>query len=395
MREVFAPLLIAFALAAGSPTASAGALPLLRPEFTADHRFVFKAREPSVALAEPGLGLELVAFARAIPGCHLNFAAARDRLNLILDPSSALWAMLDLVFPGSRARVVAKGVTISLDDFSSYAGLHPEYASYFVRTGDGPLIGLDCSSEIATSYWLPSLAHELTHALFEGSGVESWWEEGIAQTIEAAIGGEQPELTLKHLAGASELPALLETARPIPTQAGYAISYLFVTYLRSVQGGFPALRALADPGAASACAQEPDFISTLACRARAYVSASPAGASRGTGLLPPEKLTRAGLLRYFYAALTMKNSSEPFYRIPGWEGFHALADPAFPLRLAPGQAAVLSPLAPTPSGCEVYRIRADARGEFEIFPRSAGMPDPAPPADPAVQDYQLVLNLGF
>jgi hypothetical protein len=141
----------------------------------------------------------------------------------------------------SLAAIKKRKITILIDDFSSFAGHHPEYASYFIHDADGPVIGLDCSSAIARSYWLPSLAHEMVHALLDGKGMDSWWEEAVAQSVESEVGGEQPGLALQDLGNSKRIPILLDQRRPLPDHDAYAISYLFGKYLRAMFGGWPTL----------------------------------------------------------------------------------------------------------------------------------------------------------
>jgi hypothetical protein len=240
------------------------------------------------------------------------------------------------------------------------------------------------------AYWLPSLAHEFTHALLADQGVESWWEEGIAQMIEAEAGGRQPEITVRSLELANHLPtpSLLETARPLHNREQYAISYLFARYIYANCGEWKALRVLTGTDSSYPAGRKGD-LAALAKHLAGWVeteSKTNHSALTKEILLPPEKMTRNGLLRFFYMSLILNSPSYPRYQIPGWRGHLQLRQAklsALPrMKMAGGQAAIFTLDARAENAAtlrslnesldaklEVYLVQIDANGDFKIFPR--------------------------
>jgi hypothetical protein len=342
-----------------------------------------------------GSNLTIAGFEAGLERCKLKPEAAHAIIESMLEPKSKLWTALDPVIDSAQARVREMPLTIAIDDFTSFAGPKPAFTSYFVHGAQGPIIGLDCSSRARREYWHASLAHELVHALFDGQDTQSWWEEGIAQLVEREAGGVQPELDLRYLEDARTLPGLLVTRRPLPDRLSYAMSYLFASYVRASFGGWEILKAMNRP--VDDCAGSAAFISRLSCRGWRALT-DPFIAQRfADSVLRPDKMTPAGLLRYFYVALTLDDPIEPKYRIPGWNGFKAMPYGSLEQRLKPGQATVLrseqalEALDQVDRDLEVYRVLADAHGGFQILLRDQLSDVPA--GFVPVKDYVLVINL--
>jgi hypothetical protein len=374
--------------------------PIARPVFTADREFGVAADENATHLTDASMPIDLWIFDRALERCALKADEVRGKLSAILDKNSSLWESLDRLFPGSRQRIAQRKVRVVIDDFSDFAGNAAPFSSYFTDI-DVPTIGLDCQP-VERSYWLRSLAHEMTHALLYQKGVQSGFEEGLAQLIEHYAGGEQPELTLKHLEKAAGVPTVLEESRPLPSRESYAVQYLFVSYIRQEFGGWPTLRAMADTdpelwsnGIPVGFDQSPDFLSQATCRARAYLNrVSP-------GFFAAEKMTREGVLRYFFMALAMNNSKSSHYQILGWSGFSKL--PARPRTnsLVPGQAAIFTDAQAIRGlpvgkavGLEVYCVELQASQKFKItdfLERSEEFPMND---QKSAFNYCLAINLG-
>src|SRR5262249_15783688 len=151
-----------------------------------------------------------------------------------------------------------------------------------------------------------------------------WWEEALAQQLEARVGGAQPELSTKHLAESGRIPGLFDLSRPIRGHESYALTYLFAKYIRQEFGGWETLRPMAFPkDDGNRCVHDFEdsasekFFSGLICQART---------ERQGALAAPamEKLTPAGVLRYFYTALSMNNPNHSAYWIAGWQGLRKL-----------------------------------------------------------------------
>jgi hypothetical protein len=365
-----------------------------RPIFTADREFVFEAPQGVTEIQDSSLPITIRVFADAASSCHLNLDRLHEQFSQVLNSASIVWQALDLLFPGSLSTVRTKGITLLIDDFSEFAGNNPEYASYFVHDNDGPVIGLDCSSTLARSYWIPSLTHELTHAILDGQGDESWWEEALAQQMEHYAGGEQPDLSARDLARdaqASGLPQLVDARRPIPSHVEYGISYLFSKYILQEFGGWPTLQAMATP-----TLKTNDFLAQIAAQAQAKME-SPGEKNSAAffgSSLSAEKLTPSGLLRFFYVALTLNDSSYSEYSIGGWQGLDGIAKEPSSQILQPGQAAVFQDVAKLSSinpSLESYRVVVDANNVFAILPSTAAANGPS--GFHASRDYALVLNL--
>jgi hypothetical protein len=393
-------------LASISLQASARASEVLpRPVFTADREFVVEAPESATDVTDASMPVKVAVFDRAAQKCGLSLDDVRGTFSQILDSESSLWVTLNSLFPHSLSKVRARGVTVVIDDFSDYAGTDPVFASFYLHTSAPqslPMIGLDCSA-LSQSYWLPSLAHELTHAMLDGENVQSGFEEGLAQRMESDAGGEEPTLSLKHLQASQVLPTVLESRRPVPSRESYAITYLFANYIHDTWGGYPTLRAMIGSDGVkmpASCAPQPDFLSQATCRAQARLGQIALSTSL---ILTLDHLTRDGLLRYFYVALAMNNSQYPEYSLPEWKGFTHLPDTAQAASLVPGQAMIFKnwPKAFSPgtalngpnfpgAGTESYRLNWKDDGEFRIT-----SPDQSPPNFTPTSEVFLVMDLGY
>jgi hypothetical protein len=110
--------------------------------------------------------------------------------------------------------------------------------------------------------------------------------------------------------------------------------------------------------------------------------------------LATEKITRKGLLRFFFAALTINSSAIEKYRIPDWKGSLPLTQDVSGKTLKPGEFLVAKFKA-LPSRLseelEVYRIFIGQDGELEIIPRERFAQ--ANPGFQVVEDKTLIMNL--
>jgi hypothetical protein len=366
------------------------------PIFTQSRKFELTPPDLVVTIPIQTASIKVQAFTKALEKCKLTPQQIQGELNLILDPQSAIWDRLNRLIPESFNRTEELHLTLLIDDFSNFAGSVPEFTSYYLPENPA-VIGLDCRS-LQHFYWMPSISHELVHALLNGRNVESGWEEGLAQVMENDAGGVQPELSLKHLESSSSvLPVLLETRRPLPSHESYAINYLFTRYIKSKFGDWPALRGMTGlTDSTTSCEYNLDFLTQAACKLALTLMSPGLFPLPDAGRLPLEKATRNGLLRYFYVALGMNNSSSPHYSIPGWEGFSKLPLQAQDQVLEPGQAAFFqdeSDLKQVNSSLEVYQIQIDPESRFRILRTSSIEPDEISDFKPS-QILYLAINLG-
>jgi hypothetical protein len=334
-----------------------------RPVFNEQRRFIVSATQDATVLRDPEIPFNVAFFDRAIASCGLNPADAIIKLKTMLREGSALWSSLDLVFPESQRQLSERHVTLFIDDFTEFAGEHPDFSSYYIKIEDQPIVGIGCGT-LFRSYWLPTLAHEFTHALSDGKKLESWFEEGIAQNIEAEIGGSQPEYTMKALKG---FPSLLEARKPLPSKENYAISQLFVRYVRTMAGGWNTLRAMISPQ--SKCT-DTDFLNLIACRGKIYLESSSLPRTSNIAM-GPDKMTRQGLLRYFAVAMTLNGPGTEKYFIYNWSGLNLPLRPPLQV-LQPGQFQAWTEEANNVSynaSLELYRVLVNDRDEFVILPR--------------------------
>lgn len=355
---------------------------ILRPVFTKERQFLVQEAQPAEEIVLSETNIKVLIFKKAQSSCGISTANLQRKMQEMLSPSSSLWKKLDPLFPNSFRMVESQRLQILIDNFSDFGSENPIFASYFLRR---PLevIGLDCSAR-AQAYWLPSLAHEITHALLADRNVESWFEEGLAQLIETQAGGQQPELTLNSLA--AKAPAVLsvrEQRRPLPDRQSYAMSFLFTNYLHAAFGGWAVLREMITS------AQSQSSLDGLIAQAAPVVP-------RGT-LLGPDKMTRAGLLRYFYMSLVMNNSEDKRYKIPGWEGFRqaprsevsTLIRDQAAYREGPQSPEFLSKM--VAKGYEVYRVQMGSGGAYIVTAWHVG-PTAQKPSFLVQREFTLIIN---
>lgn len=367
----------------------------VRVRIQSDRRFLIDPSAPSTQITIIGTSIRTFVFQDALSNSGITEKTLSNELSSLLAPNSQLWKALDQLFPNSRNRILRlasaneKPLTIMIDDFTGKRDERAPFASYFLRE-PFQAIGLDIS-DFSIAYWLPSLAHEFTHALLADQGIESWWEEGLAQMIEAEAGGRQPEMTVRSFELADHLPLqnLLETARPLHKREQYAISYLFASYLHSKCGGWAALRAMTGAQTDRPANRASD-LSALAKRLASWVESesksNQAAAAVKAIQLTPEKITRNGLLRFFYMSLILNTPSYPRYQIPSWGGRLQIRTARFatlPIKkMVAGQASIFEVDARTEneatlrslgealdSKLEVYLVQIDKNGDFRIFPR--------------------------
>ncbi|MGZ3773256.1 MAG: hypothetical protein ACXVCY_02185 [Pseudobdellovibrionaceae bacterium] len=305
------------------------------PTFTGKREFTVLAPREIIPV-QTRSSLSVFIFKSAYESCSLNLDEVQKRFDDILNAKGILFNSLANLFSNSQNSIysrLSKKLVIAVDDFGERRGVFNSFfLSEVVDTHGSPhsMIVLDCT-QMARGYWLPSLAHEITHALFAYEGErhsvdvpDSWFEEGLAELMEVNAGGMQPEMDTHVFAKTSpaNIPTLLETRRPLLSKENYALSYLFVEYLYYRWGGWEMLRAMTGQNSLSAespCHSRLDFLDHASCLAQNYFS----NQSRPPALT--EKMTRNGLLRYFAVALTLNLSSYPMYSIPGWSGWTDLS----------------------------------------------------------------------
>lgn len=355
---------------------------VFRPIITKDRQFLIQAPQTVTEVAVAESQIKIFVFNKALVSCGNSLSILQAQLAELLRQDSTLWLGLDSLFPNSYQQVKKQNIQILIDDFSDFGTDSPVFASYYLRK---PIkaIGLDCSAH-AQTYWLPSLAHELTHVLLADRGAESWWEEGLAQLNERHVGGLQPELSLRSIERALSVLSFRDLRRPLQSKQSYALSFLFARYVHTVFGGWPTLRGMIEP------VRDKDYLQGIA--------ENGARAMRGLNtILPSDKLTKAGLMRFFYMALGMKDSQDPRYKIPGWSGFESLPTGIPILALFPGQASLLSGsqefnlTALLSKGYELYRVYEGAQGQYLIVPGASTKSGHGPTFSPA-REFILILN---
>jgi hypothetical protein len=149
-----------------------------------------------------------------------------------------------------------------------------------------------------------------------------------------------------------------------------------------------------NPGAPVKCGQLTDFLSQATCRARAYLN------DVAPGSFAAEKMTREGILRYFFMALAMSNPQSSHYQILGWKGFSK--NPARPIQksLVPGQAVIFTdaravreiPVG-TAAGLEVYCVELQPNQKFKISDFSDRSSDAFSNHQKKSFQYCLAINL--
>ncbi|MGZ6442172.1 MAG: hypothetical protein ACXWRU_19100 [Pseudobdellovibrionaceae bacterium] len=324
------------------------------PTFTEKREFTVIAHR-EVVRVKTKFPLSVLIFKSAFESCSLNLPEVQKRFDDIANADGILFSSLSNLFPDPQIALsnrMPKNLVIAVDDFAKRRGVFNSFFLNEVVDANGSrhsMIVLDCT-QMARGYWLPSLAHELTHALFaynkethHGGEIDSWFEEGLSELMEVDAGGMQPVMDIHALAQMppDRLPSLLEMQRPLSSKENYALSYLFANYLYYRWGGWETLRVMAGldtSSAESSCLSRKDFLDRSSCLAQSHYF------SRSDSPALAEKMTRNGLLRYFAVALTLNLSSFPMYSIPGWSGwadFSSMSQTLISTSLASGQIQTL------------------------------------------------------
>jgi hypothetical protein len=255
---------------------------------------------------------EIFVFKDAAVSCDLDLERVTFKIQEALKPDGLAVGAISRLVDAPLAQIGPLHLKIFISDFGKSRAI---YRSLYLPEvpGVGAAIFVDCSLA-AQLLWTSTLAHELTHAILNKSQLESWFEEGLAQSVEVAAGGAQPFVSAGLLQAAGELPALRDLRRPLPTGAPYGMSFLFARYLLTRFGGWATLSAMIQPD--GPCGSEGTFETTV-CRARNYLTAK---------LQRPdlaEIMTPAGILRYFAVAVSLDTPYYSLYQIPGWMGLDA------------------------------------------------------------------------
>jgi hypothetical protein len=290
-------------------------------------------------------------FRSAIQSCALDLDAVRRQINDAFAKDSRVFEALKNISADPESEIAKLHLTFLIDDFGDQ---RTEYTSFYLRqpTGfSGPVIILDCALA-SRFYWLPSIAHELTHALLAKYKPEPWFDEGLAQMVEIAAGGFEPMRAEEILRSSEDPPPLFQQDWPLVGHDSYAMMYLFTTYLSANFGGWQTLRAFAGLTDTENC-HERDWKAAATCRARASLT------NRNLSNLA-EKMTPDGILRFFAVAMTLNIPSFPMYAIPGWQGFLSAPKSSVSQSLLPSQfERVQSIDKASPATLEDYLIESD------------------------------------
>jgi hypothetical protein len=340
----FVLVTVAFSLACSSSLASSLASSAkLFPyaTFTEGRKFVILAPR-EVEVLHGGNPARLLIYKQAISACGLegkNLASIEAEFTHFFRHGGPLERGLDSIFPDSFDEIKRRSVTIVVDNFGFKRNIFRSFhiAQVEVDGEETQLIALDCSS-LARADWLPSLAHELTHALFARRNLPSWFDEALAQLVEREVDGRIPQLNAQAFTRANEIPPLMVDQAPLPSGSTYALAYLFGEYIKSRWGGWETLRAMARTDNRERL-QGFDFLTTAARNAQKSL-----GERRTPDRAVIERTTAKGFLRFFAAALAIHSQTQSVYNIPGWRGWQGSLDEGSALkegRLLPGQFALL------------------------------------------------------
>jgi hypothetical protein len=347
-------------------THEAGAVLLPRPQFNSERDFSVGASEDATWLSEfgPTSTARYAMYDQAARDCGLNAMQVRKKLDDLLASSGEIASALSKVFDWPLARLQQAQATIIIDSFSP--GQHV-FRMFYLRQYEalgtsGPAIVLDCLHQ---EEWASMLAHEITHVLLESSNIPSWLDEAAAQLMESDAGGSFPERSLAQLQHLKVVPRVYETERPLKSSASYAINYLVGRFLVGQFGGFETLRAMLLDSSPSHISDA--SVETLMERGQKNL------AQRGLDTLAA-RLTPHGFLRFLAVATSLRDSTEPMYRIPGVStgvtigGVSPAPEPIDLNGLHPSQFARLAPGTQVPSSSgESYRILSWGSG-LKIIP---------------------------
>ena len=333
-----------------------------RPIFTQDRKFQILAPARVIKVAAQ-IPFPVFAFEDSLSQCPLNMAQVSTQLERSFTKGSRLEQALSLLDPQFLDALSHLKVTIVLDDFG---GRNEIFRSFYLpnqpEKGDG-IIALDCSQQ-TQEQWESILAHEIVHVLSQDRGLESWFEEGLAQLIEVQSGGNKPWRSAASVKKLNLIPNVFETQRPLPSTESYGLAFLFVKYLESNWGGWPLLSALYHSDYSPVEPKEGKFLELLTSFARKFLDQ----AQYDSHLTA--KMTPKGIFQNFVMALMLHRLGHPFYSLPDWPGFSS--EPASnlpPYPLEKGQWIRIKPDLNLEkminSGLEGYRVQANLK-DFDI-----------------------------
>jgi hypothetical protein len=271
----------------------------------------------TVVASDPSITVYV--FRDAKTSCELDGGRLNSTFQELLKLESKVYQTLENLFEYPYASAQALGLTILIDDFGSNRKNFNSMYLPALPGHQGPVILLDCSIA-AQVFWQSSVTHELTHALLHSENIDSWFEEGLAQLMEKDAGGVQPDREMELFRQTTLVPTLLEQRRPFPMGANYAITYLFLKYLKANFGDWPLLKAMTglssvSTAADSTCRNKKTFYEHAVCLGQEFLMNDSPLSSLA------EKMTPQGIFRFFSVAMTLNESSFPLYSIPDWKGF--------------------------------------------------------------------------
>ncbi|MBN21713.1 MAG: hypothetical protein CL678_10540 [Bdellovibrionaceae bacterium] len=237
--------------------------------------------------------------------CAKNSFQIINEFNKIIKDSLFL-KQLDWLQSSVEDSILSKDLYVVLDDF----GENPHFLSFYVHQvlkKPIDLISIDCLTR-SQPYWSTYLIHELTHYILRKKNLPSWFEEGLAQTIEINLQGSRPLLSINRLKESHKIPDFFIEPKPFKDPLSYGMSFLFVNYLKNHFGGEALLKEMIRSSYSKNFLKE--TITSIANKDSLNLSSE-----------VKEKFTPLGILRHFAAAFAIGNSKKEFFDIQYWKGF--------------------------------------------------------------------------
>ncbi len=236
---------------------------------------------------------------RAQKSCSLNKAEVMSSFGDYEDLNKKL----------NRLRDNSGNVQILVDDLSDSP---TKIFRFFIPSEN--TIYLDCRL-ISQKYVIPSLAHELTHVMIANHQAESWFEEMLAQLMEAEVGGWVPLRSVSTLSERNILPPVFLQDSEFGESQDYGISFLMGNYLLKNFGGWETLRSMLGE------TEDLNHVSRCDIENFRKVSFQRGQSALAKKMFSPtviQRFTPKGLLRQFAVAATQNIASNPYFQIPGW-----------------------------------------------------------------------------
>lgn len=352
----------------GGSSSWASETSLPRYGINSDRKFVLRdSSHPAQTLLEHGV-VDLFVYQEALTSCPTDWDWLNREVRRVFQSQSNVVRALRNLVPDPLAAFHALNIKVVIDDLGDS---RTQFRSFYYpdATSQGlGLIVLDCHSLDSKNFG-PTLAHEIAHALLNDKNLESWFDEGIAQSIEVEAGGRIPiDQSSAALRNLSVVPSLFEN-HLLSSHATYGLTFLFVQYLKRNFGGWPMLQAMSAIGTRridSACESEANFYHRIVCRAEQQ------GNSLHLGNERHQFLTPTTLLIAFALSLSVGSPGAPFGEVPYWQGF----TPPEPSVRGPDSSWQFLRLGALPvtesegSGTVKFKILTGPRGAYCIRPLS-------------------------